>query len=600
MQKSLTYLSIIIVSALAGAFLSGQTTGTDTAGDPEAVQTEQNLFEYILLGDEEKLRAALASGSDVNSSNSAGETLLHTAVTLGDVATVETLLENGADADAKNAQQQTPLSISVVADDIAVMKPLIDAGASTVETVKLDGKNLTLFDVAVANGSFEAAVLLDPEKAGSLEEELSLIEKGLELTDAAKAGDTEAIHDLVQKGAELEFRDENSWLPLIHAAANGHAKAVTALIELGAEINAKAANNVTALHAATLGNHIEAVRVLSGAGADQSVLVEDKFTAYDLAKAQGFLALLNLLEEPENKNESEDVFTLIQNGDVGLVMSLFKSEWPLMTKADAAGWTPLMHAIQAGQNELAVHILRETDNEAKRYASDGTTPLLIAATEGNVLMALELLKNGAALEQRVKGVTIPEIAARKGHQGLSEHLIEQLKEQTENLQRELNLFGMIPGPWDGIWGDGTRKAVQQVHAKYPETAVMTHKKLTDWLYNKNRAGFFYCNHSNSENLWFAIAYTSSRTNGAVSHGWYKTGRFECRRHHIPGNNIIAYAYAEGNNGTWGNGESKFCVHKREGFEIEHPTACQGQDYEKLAFSGYPFGGSQRRWAKMVE
>lgn len=600
MQKYLIYISVIVVSALVGFALSGQVTKTAPAEVPELAKDEHNLFEYVLLGDIEKLGAALASGSDVDVTNSTGETLLHIAASLGNLSIVETLLANGADVNAKNAHERTPLSVAVVADDLPVMKSLIEAGALTSETITLEGESVTLFDVAVANGSLDAAMLLDPQEAKLVKDELTLIKKGLELTDAAKIGDTKLIHRLVQKGADLEFRDENLWVPLIHAAANGHAEAALGLINLGADVNSKDVNDLTALHAATLGNHVDVVRVLLEAGADQSILVEEKFTAYDLAQAQGFLALASVLEKPENKNIPEDVFALIKSGDVGLLMSLFKSNRQLMTKPDNSGWTPLMHAIQAGRNEIAVHILRETNNEVNRHTKDGTTPILIASMQGNNFIALELLKHGAALEQSLRGVTIPEIAAKMGHRELSDQLNDELKEQTKNLQRELNLFGMVPGPWDGILGDGTRKAIEAVHKKHTDTATMTHKELTDWLNNKNRKGLHYCNHSKRENLYFAVAYSSSATDGVVSHGWYKVGRFECHTHYIPGNNITAYVYAEGNGGRWGSGESTFCVHKRNAFEIAHPTECKEEGYEKRPFFKYAFNGSQRRVARMVE
>ena len=600
MKRFLPHLFILVISVSLGFLLGQHRAATHVVSEIEANQIEQKPFEAVLRGDEAQLQTLLDSAVNADHRNSAGETLLHVAASTGNRKMVEMLLEHGADFTLENNQEQTPLAIAVLADDIAVIKELIEAGASTSETIILDGVNVNLVEIAVANSSFEALALLDQEKAQSVQEDLMNVQSGLKMIDAAKVGDTILIRELVDEGSDLNFNDENSWSPLTHAAANGFSEAVNLLIESGAEINAQTPNGMTPLHVAVLGNHVEVVRSLVESGADQTILAEGKYSPYELAQAQGSFALLTLLEKPNNGESRPNIFSVIQNGDVGLAMSLFKGDWQLMKTADADGWSPLMHAIEADQTEIALAILQDASSEANRYSPDGVSPLVVAAMKGNSVLVEELLEEGAALEYRIKGVSIPEIAAKNGHQSLSNYLDERLKLQTRSLQRELNLFGQVPGPWDGLWGDGTRRAVEEVKKNNPETARMNHAELVDWLYDQNSHGIFYCNHTKKDNLWFVLAYTSSAHEGGISSGWYKVGRYECRRKYIGGSNIIAFTHASGRGGSWGRGDAEFCIRRPDGFRIEHPVSCNGDGYERAQFSSWPFGGGTRRIARMVE
>lgn len=60
----------------------------------------------------ETARAVLATGSDVNAANAAGDTALHLAAARGQDAVIQVLVEKGARLDARNQKNQTPLALA--------------------------------------------------------------------------------------------------------------------------------------------------------------------------------------------------------------------------------------------------------------------------------------------------------------------------------------------------------------------------------------------------------------------------------------------------------------------------------------------------------
>jgi len=79
--------------------------------------------------------------------------------------------------------------------------------------------------------------------------------------------------------------------PLYEAAWRGKNASVAALIALGADVNKPGL-----LHAAASNNHLQIVRQLFAAGADPSQVNQQGKTAYEVAKAQGHVAVVRVFE----------------------------------------------------------------------------------------------------------------------------------------------------------------------------------------------------------------------------------------------------------------------------------------------------------------
>lgn len=87
------------------------------------------LSAAVSAGDEEKVRALLEQGVDVNLRDNFGETVLFDAACNGSAAMVQLLIELGADVNARDNEGGTPLWDASIGDNLEAMKLLVAAGA---------------------------------------------------------------------------------------------------------------------------------------------------------------------------------------------------------------------------------------------------------------------------------------------------------------------------------------------------------------------------------------------------------------------------------------------------------------------------------------
>ena len=72
-----------------------------------SVKTEDNMFDLVLKGCDQVIRAKIIKGTSVNLRNANDQTLLHYAVLYNQVKIAKFLIEAGADLDAKDKFGQT-------------------------------------------------------------------------------------------------------------------------------------------------------------------------------------------------------------------------------------------------------------------------------------------------------------------------------------------------------------------------------------------------------------------------------------------------------------------------------------------------------------
>jgi ankyrin repeat protein len=110
---------------------------------------------------------------------------------------------------------------------------------------------------------------------------------------AAYQSDTTAAISLVDKGAEI---NRPGWTALHYASASGNVTIIRKLLDKSAYIDAESPNRTTPLMMAARSGHSDAVKLLLDEGADVAVKNEAGLDAADFARAQGFLALAQVLE----------------------------------------------------------------------------------------------------------------------------------------------------------------------------------------------------------------------------------------------------------------------------------------------------------------
>lgn len=110
-------------------------------------------------------------------------------------------------------------------------------------------------------------------------------------------GHPETSRLLVERGAVVAAVSLNDMKvqPLHSAAASGSAEIVTLLLEAGAPANARQQGGFTALHAAAMRDRRDMARALLRFGADPHQLTGDGKSAFQLAEAQGYDAMVGLL-----------------------------------------------------------------------------------------------------------------------------------------------------------------------------------------------------------------------------------------------------------------------------------------------------------------
>ena len=91
---------------------------------------EEQLYNYTLIGNHEKMEELITQGADVNFVGNKGNTLLHIAVIKCDLDATRILLKNNAKPDVKNKTGKTPLLIAVENGEKNIARTLVDHGAN--------------------------------------------------------------------------------------------------------------------------------------------------------------------------------------------------------------------------------------------------------------------------------------------------------------------------------------------------------------------------------------------------------------------------------------------------------------------------------------
>jgi len=196
----------------------------------EGADIPLHLAAYV--GDVERVRALLDSGTDVNTRDPHGWTPLHCAISQNQVAVARLLVARGADPDAvaedegfnRNHVSGTALYRAIAVSHSDLVELLIDGGAD----------------------------INAPDRYGRTP-----------LWSAARRGQSEIVRLLIAKGADANVQGGDNYfcegIPLGAAIAEGHLDAVDALVAGGADVNAKGESGWTLLHVAVTSYYSSAV-----------------------------------------------------------------------------------------------------------------------------------------------------------------------------------------------------------------------------------------------------------------------------------------------------------------------------------------------------
>lgn len=363
---------------------------------------EAPVADAAMRGDIEAVRSLLRSGADVNAAQGDGMTALHWAARLGQRELAEVLVFAGARLDSgTRIGRYTPLHIAAREGRREVVEVLLRAGADP--------------DLSTTNSGATPLHL------------------------AARSGDTEIITLLVEHGARVDAK-AGSWeqTPLIFAAALNRAEAIQVLIESGADPNlSSAVVDVVEMAAADnaaerrLQEAIEGFRDQQAGGPDWQPTPSQVQAAVDLARqVQTRWSEISRQEDEASADSATaggdsddsdvestseaDPSTIEEDAGEGSTSEPEDQEAsgeaeseeeeeeeeeprPLSYAEQVGSWgglAPLHHAVRQGHVEATMALLGG-GAEIDGVTGDGTTPLLMAAINGQWDLAKILIDSGA-------------------------------------------------------------------------------------------------------------------------------------------------------------------------------------------------------------
>jgi len=271
-------------------------------------------------------------------------TELHTAAKKGDTDAVTRFIDSGARLDAQTQLFWTPLHFAAKYAHLDCCRQLIQAGASMTVATKL-----RFF---------------------------------MPLHIAALEGHTKIVRLFLDSGADLNARTAEGWTPLHAAVEHAHMETVRFLLERDADPNlAKRATLATfPLHSATRNGRRDIVQLLLDFGADPNV--QNKYEKYpsELAEANGFYALAQMLEIspeiPETPKEPNStwILNLIRCGDLQRLED-WLNEGGSVSYVPKNGSPLLGHAVLLGLPETVRFLLKRGANPKIKFGWLGQTSL---------------------------------------------------------------------------------------------------------------------------------------------------------------------------------------------------------------------------------
>jgi uncharacterized protein len=335
-------------------------------------------------GDREGVRTLLRQAADVNAAQGDGMTALHWAAERGDSAMTAALLRAKASVRAKTrVGDYTPLHIAAKSGSAPAVRALLRAG-SDAKAVTSSGATPLHFAAAAGDPGAVQALLDHKANVNAREQEWGQTP----LVFAAAFGRAEAIRVLMKGGADPSIH--TTVVNLTEEAAAEQAatrKRNAVLVSFEPEKHrdtAKTQAAPMAMPAGAVGTADSAAG--RGARAARPAASEPKgpFTPAQIQQAiDSGRAVLNT--PAANRGPVTEVVDTINGGVAGFATAV----------GGVGGLTALHHAVRQGYLDAVVALLDGGANIDEPSSVDKTTPLLMAAINGQFDVAMTLVKRGA-------------------------------------------------------------------------------------------------------------------------------------------------------------------------------------------------------------
>jgi ankyrin repeat protein len=221
------------------------------------------------------------------------------------------------------------------------------------------------------------------------------------VVDAVKRGDDSALRALLAERADANDADGDGTTALHWAVHASDLALATALLDAGADIAATNRYGVPVLYLAAENGDAAMTKLLLEHGADANMALPEGETALLTAARTGDVATIDaLLEHGANANHQEG-----WKGQTALMWAAHENNASAIRVLLAAGadrdalsaggeFSALLFAVRAGSLD-ATRALLEAGADVNQQLADGTSALVLAATNAHWELAATLLDHGA-------------------------------------------------------------------------------------------------------------------------------------------------------------------------------------------------------------
>jgi quinoprotein dehydrogenase-associated probable ABC transporter substrate-binding protein len=233
-----------------------------------------------------------------------------------------------------------------------------------------------------------------------------------ELSNAVVASDQARVLALLDKGADVNKRNPQGYAPMHVAARQRDSNMIELLVQRGADVNAKDSDGWTALLHAAFRNHVPSIEVLVKAGADLDESAPGGYTPLAIAIEEGkFFAAKALIDS------GAKVDARLGKNDLT----------PLMVVASKPQVERRAQSVNQGPSTVEIAKLligKGADVNARSKA--GVTPLMVAATYDNAVLAGVLIQSGADVGAKTAAGRTALDIAKSNHNAAAKQQIEIL------------------------------------------------------------------------------------------------------------------------------------------------------------------------------